>query len=883
MAGSHIGHVRNAKCLDRHGIPERPCGPFPTAPTGRPAHDGAHPAYSPFMALPIEDYALLGDTGTAALVGRDGSVDWLCLPRFDSPACFAALLGTPEHGRWLISPVGESHCTRRYVGNSFVLETTHTTPTGVVRVIDLMPLGDGRADLVRRIEGVSGTVRMRHEWVVRFGYGKYRPWVTRHRDHHGHEWISAVAGPDMLVLRGSRLPHAEDGHHVDEFDVGAGDRLTFSTTWFQSHHPVPEPLDVDSRIADSIRTSERWALVCDHSGQWRDAVLRSLLVLRLLTHGGTGGIVAAPTTSLPEQFGGRRNWDYRYCWLRDASLTLVALLSSGYVEETVLWRSWLLRAVAGDPPDMQIMYAVDGGRELPERELAHLPGYAGSHPVRIGNGAAEQRQTDVLGEVMSALEMARQLGLRDSTDSWSLQRALVEELAEHWDEPDNGLWEIRGPLRHFTHSRVMVWVAFDRAIAAVERHGLDGPVEKWRELRERVKAEVLERGYDPVRNTFVQHYDTTETDASLLVIPAVGFLPGDDPRVLGTIRAVEEDLMDGGLVMRYRTQSGVDGLPGDEHPFLACSFWLVNAYALAGRHDDACDLMDRLVALANDVGLLSEEYDPVRQRMVGNFPQAFSHLALIGAAVTLRRMGSVRRSRQAGVAPSADFEESLAVLHKETARLMATASRLDDQDVRAPSRCQGWTRAHVLTHLARSADGMGNLVRWAVTGTEVPMYTSWEARDAAIEAGARRDSRELFTDLEDSAARFADLVPHLADEPESVEVQMGSGRKVRAGSLPALRLTEVVFHHVDLDAGYTFADADPGFVKRALDDAVERLAACGTPLSLDLVSDDGEAWTVGGGAQRVSGSHAALLMWLARGVPDGLHSEQPLPQLPPWG
>ncbi|HEX8973721.1 glycoside hydrolase family 15 protein [Oryzihumus sp.] len=588
------------------------------------------------MALPIEDYALLGDTGTAALVGRDGSVDWLCLPRFDSPACFAALLGTPEHGRWLLGPVGAARTTRRYLGSSFVLETTHETDTGVVRVTDVMPLGDGRADIVRRVEGVSGTVRVRHEWVVRFSYGKVRPWVTRHKDDHGDEWISAIAGPDMLVLRGSRLPQPEDGHHVDEFEVAAGEELTFSTTWFKSHHPVPEPLDVDERIADTLRRSESWAGICNHTGPWREAVLRSLLVLRLLTHAGTGGIVAAPTTSLPEDFGGHRNWDYRYCWLRDASLTLQALLGSGYLEETVLWRGWLLRAIAGDPDDMQIMYAVDGGRELPERELEHLPGYAGSRPVRVGNGAVEQRQTDVLGEVMAALELARRMGLKETEDSWSLQSALVEALAEHWDAPDNGLWEIRGPQRHFTHSRVMVWAAFDAAVSAVERHGLSGPVDQWRAIRDEVHREVLERGFDAERGTFVQHYDTREVDASLLLIPAVGFLPGEDPRVLGTIRAVEEDLLHEGLVLRYRTQSGVDGLSGDEHPFLACSFWLASAYALAGRRTEAEALMDRLVGLANDLGLLAEEYDPVRERMVGNFPQAFSHLALIGAAMTLR-------------------------------------------------------------------------------------------------------------------------------------------------------------------------------------------------------------------------------------------------------
>ncbi|MEO5710953.1 MAG: glycoside hydrolase family 15 protein [Nocardioidaceae bacterium] len=589
------------------------------------------------MALPIEDYAVLGDTGTAALVGQDGSVDWLCLPRFDSPACFAALLGTPEHGRWLLGPVdGKSACTRRYVGDSAVLETTWTTDTGAVTILDLMPIGDGRADIVRRVIGVEGTVTIRHEWVVRFGYGKIRPWVRR-EDMHGAPVITAVAGPDRLILRGPRLPHAVDGKHVDEFEVHAGEELTFSTTWVPSHHQLPQPLEFEKRIEDTVRTSQGWADMCTYDGPYREAVVRSLITLRLLTHGGTGGIVAAVTTSLPEEIGGERNWDYRFCWLRDASLTLEALLESGYADEARLWRSWLLRAAAGDPQDLQIMYAVDGGRDLLERTLDHLPGYAGSTPVRIGNGAVLQRQTDVLGEVMIALEMARDVGLDESDDSWSLQRNLVEELARHWDEPDNGLWEIRGPLRRFTHSRVMVWVAFDRAIEAVEKHGLEGPVEEWRALRDKVREEVLEHGYDAKRNTFTQHYETDEVDASLLVMSDVGFIAGDDPRMLGTIAAIEEDLMRDGFLLRYRTESGVDGLTGDEHPFLACSFWLVEAYALAGRLDDAHALMQRLLELPNDVGLLAEEYDPQQRRFIGNFPQAFSHLTLVGAANQLAR------------------------------------------------------------------------------------------------------------------------------------------------------------------------------------------------------------------------------------------------------
>ena len=428
----------------------------------------------------------------------------------------------------------------------------------------------------------------------------------------------------------------------DRFTVRAGEKLTFSTTWVPSWCELPEALDVDERIDDTVRVFDEWARRHRHEGPYRAAVTRSLLVLRLLTDEVRGGIVAAPTTSLPEDVGGERNWDYRFCWLRDASLTLEALLACGYVEETRLWRNWLVRAVAGDPGDLQIMYAVDGGRELTERELDHLPGYEGSRPVRIGNGAVGQRQSDVLGEVMISLDRARRLGVTESDESWAVQRALVDDLADHWDQSDHGLWEIRGPARHFTHSRVMVWAAFDRAVRAVEDDGHDGDVERWRELRDRVHAEVCDRGFDADRNTFTQHYDTHEVDAALLLIPTVGFLPGDDPRVQGTIAAVEEDLLRGGFLLRYRTGSGVDGLSGDENPFLACSFWLAESYARCGRLDDAHAMMDRLLGIRNDLGLLSEEYDPTTDRLVGNFPQAFSHLALVQAAVAIADAESAR-------------------------------------------------------------------------------------------------------------------------------------------------------------------------------------------------------------------------------------------------
>jgi GH15 family glucan-1,4-alpha-glucosidase len=586
------------------------------------------------MALPIEDYALIGDRRTAALVGTNGSVDWLCLPHFDSAACLAGLLGTDEHGHWQLVPDGVYATERRYLGASGVLETTFTTAEGVLRLTDLMPRNDGRADLVRKLEGVSGTVRVRHEWKIRMDYGLLRPWVRR-TIVDGEEVITAIGGPDQLVLRGPRLPVATDHSHNDEFDVSEGDELIFSMTWFPSY---AEPCDLvvsDDAIEASIAEEERWADGASTDVPHADAVRRSLLTLRLMTDEVTGGIVAAPTTSLPEDFGGERNWDYRYCWLRDSALTLSALVRAGYTEEADLWRHWLLRAVAGDPAEMQVMYAVDGGRRLPEIVLDHLPGYADSRPVRVGNGAVDQVQHDVLGEVMDALALVRDLEGAPSDETWALQRALVADLAGRWEEPDNGIWEIRGEPRTFTHSRVMTWVAFDRAVRAMETHHLPGPLEEWRALREEIRSDVLAHGYDKGRGTFVQHYASTEVDASLLLLPLVGFLEGDDPRVLGTIKAVEEDLLHEGLVRRYRTESGVDGVTGPEYPFLACSFWLVSAYAAAGRTDDAHALLDRLVALRNDVGLLSEEYDPVRQRMVGNFPQAFSHLALVHAAFNL--------------------------------------------------------------------------------------------------------------------------------------------------------------------------------------------------------------------------------------------------------
>ena len=484
------------------------------------------------MALPIEDYALIGDRRTAALVGTNGSVDWLCLPNFDSAACLAGLLGTDDHGHWQLVPDGHYSTERRYVGASAVLETTFTTSDGVVTLTDLMPRHDDRADLVRKLRGVHGTVRMRHEWRVRLDYGLVRPWVRR-TTIDGEPVITAVGGPDLLVLRGPRLPKAGDGTHNDEFDVAEGDELVFSMTWFPSY---AEPTDLgvsQDRIEETIREDEEWAARCTTDLPHSDVVRRSLLTLRLMTDEVTGGIVAAPTTSLPEDFGGERNWDYRYCWLRDAALTLDSLVQAGYTEEADLWRDWLLRTIAGDPAQMQIMYAVDGSRRLPEVTLDHLPGYADSRPVRIGNGAVDQTQNDVLGEVMHALDRVRRAEGMPHQDAWPLQRTLVAEMATRWQDPDHGLWEIRGEPQHFTHSRVMIWVAFDRAVRAMEDYDLAGPLEEWRALRDQVREEVLEKGYDAKRGTFVQHYGTTEVDASLLTLSLVGFLDGDDPRMLG--------------------------------------------------------------------------------------------------------------------------------------------------------------------------------------------------------------------------------------------------------------------------------------------------------------------------------------------------------------
>ncbi|TQM82196.1 glucoamylase [Saccharothrix saharensis] len=592
----------------------------------------------------IEDYALLSDLRTAALVGRDGSIDWLCMPRFDSPSCFSRLLGTEDDGHWRIAPVAEALSVRRsYRDGGLVLETEFETVDGVVRLIDTMPpeQDDWDADtrVVRVLEGVSGQVEMSLRWVLRFAYADSVPWVRR-GERDGQECIVALAGPSAVALYGDRLPYRVHGEraHEAEFTISAGERLSWVMEFAYSPDEPPAPVDALAEVARSEAFWLAWSSRIGYDGPHAQAVRRSLVTLKGLSYAPTGGIVAAPTTSLPETFGGERNWDYRYCWLRDATFTLLALDNFGCTDEAAAWRKWLLRAVAGDPADLQIMYGLGGERHLVEWEVDWLPGYRGARPVRVGNAAYRQLQLDVYGEVMDALHLARERGLGETPDSWAMQRGMMRHLEKVWERPDKGLWEVRGPDRHFTHSRVMLWVAFDRAVRAVEEFGLPGPVERWRELRATVHAEVLAKGWNEELGSFTQYYGGTELDAATLLIPAVGFLPGDDPRVVGTLDAVARVLKRGDLVDRYETSHGeseVDGLAGVEGSFLACSFWYVDALALAGRREEALAMYDRLVDLCNDVGLLAEEYDAGSGRMLGNFPQAFSHLALVNSAAVL--------------------------------------------------------------------------------------------------------------------------------------------------------------------------------------------------------------------------------------------------------
>ena len=594
--------------------------------------------------MQIEDYALIGDTLTGGLVGRDGSIDWLCLPRFDSGACFAALLGERSHGRWKLSPAGEVHrVERRYVPGTLVLETTFHTTDGTVRVTDCMPIRGEAPDVVRVVEGVAGSVAMEMDLVVRFDYGTTVPWVRRLDGT-----ISLVAGPDALELFAGVPVHGEDLATVAMFTVHSGDRVPFVLTWHASSEPPPTRADPDYAVPHTVAWWQGWSGRCTGGGRWREDVRTSLVTLKALTYAPTGGIVAAPTTSLPEVLGGVRNWDYRFCWLRDATFTLQALLAAGYDGEAAAWRDWLLRAVAGDPSQLQIMYGVAGERRLPELELPWLPGYEGSRPVRIGNGATAQRQLDVYGEVMDALHQARVAGIPPDAESWDVQQTFVEWLESGWREPDCGLWEIRGAPRHFVHSKVMCWVAFDRAVRAVERFGTDGPADRWRARRDEVHREVCDDGWDAERRTFTQSYGSAELDASLLMIPMVGFLPAGDDRVAGTIDAVRRELSLDGFIVRYPTEHGmsVDGLPGREGAFLLCTFWLADALAITGRTDEAVPLFERLVGLSNDVGLLAEEYDPVQHRMLGNFPQAFSHVGLVNTALNLTEVSGPTHRRK---------------------------------------------------------------------------------------------------------------------------------------------------------------------------------------------------------------------------------------------
>jgi GH15 family glucan-1,4-alpha-glucosidase len=591
---------------------------------------------TPHDSEPIESYALLGDMQTAALVSRRGSVDWLALPRFDSGACFAALLGDPTHGRWLMAPKGAGECTRRsYRDHSLILETEWEVEGGAVRVIDFMPPRGEAPDVVRIVEGVSGRVEMQTDLTVRFDYGSILPWV---RQVDGG--LSMVAGPDSLHLATTVPMRATDLTHRGSFTVSAGERVPFVLTWQASHLPPPRPVDPEQALADTVDVWRDWVANITYDGEWQDAVFTSLMVLKALTYAPTGGIVAAATTSLPEAIGGNRNWDYRFCWLRDATMTLQALLYAGCTDEAKAWREWLLRAVAGDPRDMQIMYGLAGERRLEEYELPWLPGYAGSTPVRVGNQASGQFQLDVYGELLDALHLDRTSGLSTGRSAWAMQLGVLDQLEHRWQEPDQSLWEMRGDPRHFVHSKVMAWVGLDRAVQAVESFGMKGPVDRWRASRDAIHAEVCEHGYDADRGTFTQSYGSTGLDAATLLIPQVGFLPPTDERVVGTVDTIARELMHEGFVLRYDTAVAGDGLTGSEGAFLACTLWLADDLHLIGREDEARETFERVLDLRNDVGLLSEEYDPVARRQLGNTPQAFSHVPLVNTARALSRHGN---------------------------------------------------------------------------------------------------------------------------------------------------------------------------------------------------------------------------------------------------
>jgi len=586
------------------------------------------------MTSPIEDYALIGDCRSAALVSREGSIDWLCWPRFDSNACFAALLGTADNGRWLVAPREEARVTRRYRSDTLILETRFETRDGAAILVDFMPYGGERSEIVRIVHGTRGKLAMQTELILRFGYGAVVPWVTRLESGA----LRAIAGPDMVVLRTPVHLKGKDMTTVGEFTISRGETIPLVLTYDRSHNPLPPAADPTDALEATERYWKKWSSRCRPAGEWSAAVRRSVMTLKALTYEPTGGIVAAPTTSLPEKIGGERNWDYRFCWLRDATLTLLGAMHAGYYKEAEAWREWLLRAVAGSPEQLQIMYGIRGERRLAEWSAEWLPGYEKSRPVRIGNAAHTQLQLDVFGEIMDTYHQARRGGLTTDQSGWDAQLKFLEHLEKIWRQPDHGIWEMRGPPQHFVYSKVMAWVAFDRAIRSAETFGLEGPVDEWRRLRDEICEDVCECGFDSKRGTFVQAYGSNQLDANLLLLPCVGFLPVSDPRIAGTIAAIEQRLLRDCFVIRYSTEEVEDAMPPGEGAFLACSFWLVDVYILQKRFDEAERLFRRLVGLANDLGLLSEEYDPVAKRLVGNFPQAFSHLALINSAYNITRV-----------------------------------------------------------------------------------------------------------------------------------------------------------------------------------------------------------------------------------------------------
>ncbi|HEX3459536.1 MAG TPA: glycoside hydrolase family 15 protein [Acidimicrobiales bacterium] len=653
------------------------------------------------MSLPLEDYGIIGDLHTAALVGRDGSIDWLCLPRFDSAACFAKLLGTGDHGCWKLAPVGSHRAThRRYRGDSLVLESEFVTEEGTVRVIDCMPIRQHNPEVVRLVEGVRGTVTMDMTLTMRFGYGQIIPWVRRLDGT-----LTAIAGPDGLSLWTPVHTEGKDMSTVARFTVSEGQSVPFSLAWFAACEEPPRPIDAVYAIEDTENWWRDWVSQCTYKGIDQDAVVRSLITLKALTYEPTGGIVAAATTSLPETLGGSRNWDYRYCWLRDATLTLESLMRGGFYQEAMSWRDWLLRAVAGDPSQMQIMYGPAGERRLDEWEVTWLSGYENSGPVRVGNAAAGQFQLDVYGEVMSALYEAALSGDNVELPAWELQRELMEFLEGGWREPDDGIWEVRGPRRHFTHSKVMAWVAMDRAIKTVENCGMEGPVDHWRQVRAEIHDQVTDEGFNADKGSFTQYYGSDQLDASLLMIPMVGFLPPSDPRVKGTIEAVERELMDGGFVLRYLTvdTGDVDGLRGREGAFLACSFWMVDCLGMIGRTDDARQMLERLLSLRNDLGLLSEEYDPVAGRLIGNFPQAFSHVSLVNSVSKLnghekpmvapRTLSHVRRATTRSKTGTGRMHLGGHSLRRPAARSVAAADRTRAEIAAAEAEAKATGRA----------------------------------------------------------------------------------------------------------------------------------------------------------------------------------------------